>query len=352
MNVLFVTRKYPPMVGGMEALSYFLTTGFPAPKTIVALCRRQTHLFWFLPYALLRVALTSQRYDVVHLGDPLLGVVGLVPRFLAKRPVFVTVHGLDMTYESRLYQWYFRRFVRGSAYVAISKSTREIAVEHGLSPVEVVPVGVPDRFFALVRDANADAELVEKRDGRVVLLTVGRLVKRKGVAWFIRNVLPRLEKVLYVVVGEGEDREDIERAIAETNAAPDVLLLGKVSEERLTNLLRSSDIFVMPNIVVPGDVEGFGIVALEAAASGLCVVAPRLQGIKDAILDGENGVLVEPEDRAAFANALAPLVSDAAARKRLGDRARAVTQREYAWPKVVARYEELFRASLAERASR
>src|SRR5262249_19596440 len=120
MKVLFVTRKYPPMVGGMEALSYFLTTGFPEPKKIVSLGRAQLHLSWFLPSAPLRVALTAPFYDVVHLGDPVLAVVGVVPRFLFRRPVMVTVHGLDITFESKLYQWYSRRFLRGSAYLAIS----------------------------------------------------------------------------------------------------------------------------------------------------------------------------------------------------------------------------------------
>jgi len=111
--------------------------------------------------------------------------------------------------------------------------------------------------------------------------------------------------VLYVVVGDGEDRPDVERALDETHAREKVLLLGKVGEERLADLLRSTDVFVMPNIVVPNDVEGFGIVALEAAASGLPVVAADLQGIKDAIIHGENGVLVEPENAAAFADAVA-----------------------------------------------
>jgi phosphatidylinositol alpha-1,6-mannosyltransferase len=348
MKVLFVTRKYPPMVGGMEAQSYFLTTGFPQPKKIIALGRSQLNLFWFLPYAFLRVALTAPRYDVIHLGDALLGVVGLVPRFLYGRPVFVTVHGLDIAYESKLYQWYSRRFLRGSAYLAVSNSTRGIAERRGLGPVSVVPVGVSERFFTLERDANADSELTVKRNGRVVLLTVGRLVKRKGVAWFVRNVLPRLDGVLYVVAGEGEDRKDIERAVEETNTRENVLLLGKVSEERLANLLRAADIFVMPNIVVPSDVEGFGIVALEAAASGLPVVAAKLQGITDAILDGENGVLVEPENARAFADAVTTLASSADARRRLGEKARVVTEREYAWPKIVERYEALFRDALSD----
>jgi phosphatidylinositol alpha-1,6-mannosyltransferase len=128
-------------------------------------------------------------------------------------------------------------------------------------------------------------------------------------------------------------------------------LLGKIGEGRLGDLLRSADVFVMPNIVVPNDVEGFGIVALEAAASGLPVVAANLQGIKDAILHGENGMLVEPENAAAFVEAVAALAMDGDARRALGEQARRVTEREYSWPKIVERYEAHFREALSEAAS-
>src|SRR3954471_8649672 len=90
MRVLFVTRKYPPRIGGMESLSHGLTTGFPEPKTIIALGRSQRHLVWFLPYVIARVALTAHRYDVIHLGDALLCSAGLVPRVLLKRKVAVS----------------------------------------------------------------------------------------------------------------------------------------------------------------------------------------------------------------------------------------------------------------------
>ncbi len=70
MRVLFVTRKYPPKIGGMESLSYALTTGFAEPKTIIALGRPQSHLVWFLPYVIVRVALSAHRYDVIHLATP------------------------------------------------------------------------------------------------------------------------------------------------------------------------------------------------------------------------------------------------------------------------------------------
>lgn len=341
MNVLFVTRKYPPMVGGMENLSYQLTTGFRSPKSILSLGRSQKHLVWFLPFATLRTAAEARHHDVVHLGDALLGIVGLIPRLLG-RPVAVTVHGLDLTYRSRVYQWYLRRFLNASAYIAVSESTRAIAVSRGLSPVHVIPNGVAEAFFELTRVPEADPQVFEKQAGKTVLLTVGRLVPRKGVAWFVRHVLPELPDALYVVVGSGPERDAIERAAREAAVADRVLILGKVSEHRLHNLLRASDIFVMPNVPVKGDVEGFGIVAVEAAAAGLPVVAARVDGIPDAVHDGENGVLVAPGDARAFVTALRALVESSAARLELGRRAREYTRHRNGWPSILARHEQLF----------
>jgi hypothetical protein len=131
MRVLFVTRKYPPRLGGMESLSHGLTTGFPEPKTIIALGRSQKHLVWFLPYVIARLAFTAHRYDVVHLGDALLSVAGFVPRVIHRRKLAISVHGLDLTFPLRLYQLYLRLFLRGDAFNANSESTRRLAEARG-----------------------------------------------------------------------------------------------------------------------------------------------------------------------------------------------------------------------------
>jgi glycosyltransferase involved in cell wall biosynthesis len=343
MRVLFVTRKYPPRVGGMESLSYGLTTGYPEPKAIIALRRSQKNLIWFLPYSFVRVALTAHRYDVIHLGDAVLSPLGLLPRLLYRRRVAVSVHGLDLTFPNPLYQAYLKLFLRAAVFIANSESTRRLAEARGLSPVRTITIGVPEHYFAVPRGGRSDAELEQRRAGRVVLLTVGRLVRRKGVAWFVRHVLPKLSGVLYLVVGVGPEHDEIVRAASEAGTTYKLWLVGKVSDQRLLDLMSQSDVFVMPNIEVPGDVEGFGIVAIEAAAAGLPVVAARLEGIPDAIADGQNGTLVRSGDAAAFTTALERLLENPAARSEQSERGRAYTQQQNAWPRIVARYVELFR---------
>ena len=223
LKVLFLTRKYPPMIGGLETLSYNLTTGYAGPKTIVALGRLQRHLIWFLPYVSLRVLLTGYRYDLVHVGDPMLAVAGRIAQLLWRRKVIVCVHGLDLVYGHRLYQWYLRHFLRADTFVAISAATRRLAEERGLDPVTVITIGVAGEFFDIERRADADPEVAAARQGRTVLITTGRLIPRKGVAWFVSNVLPRLDHVLYVVVGggrDGEQRKPASRIACSSSGSP------------------------------------------------------------------------------------------------------------------------------------
>ncbi|HTQ03898.1 MAG TPA: glycosyltransferase family 4 protein [Polyangiaceae bacterium] len=341
-RVLFLTRKYPPMIGGLETLSYNLTTGYSGPKTIVALGRLQRHLVWFLPYVSLRVLLTGQKYDVIHVGDPMLTFAGRLGRAVWGKKVVVCVHGLDLVYESKLYQAYLKAFLYADTYVAISAATRELAEAKGLYPVTIITIGVSRDFFAIQRRADADAEVAAARKGRLVLMTTGRLIPRKGVAWFVTNVLPRLD-VLYVVVGGGRDYERIKQAAADAGVTDKLLLIWQPEQERLYDIFRAADVFVMPNIPIPNDVEGFGIVGIEAAASGLPVVASRLEGIPDAVADGESGILVEPGNADAYVAAIEKLEADPAARVAFGEKARRYVRARNDWREVIGAYTRLFR---------
>ncbi len=343
LKVLFLTRKYPPMIGGLETLSYHLTTGYAGPKTIVPLGRLQRHLVWFLPYVSLRVLLTGHRYDLIHLGDPMLALAGRVGALVWGRKVVVCVHGLDLVYAHRLYQWYLRTFLHADTFVAISAATRKLAEERGLEPVTVVTIGVAKEFFDIERRPDADPEVAAARKGRTVLITTGRLIPRKGVAWFVANVLPRLD-VLYVVVGGGRDYERIQRVAEEAGVTDRLLLIWQPERDRMHTLISSADLFVMPNIPIPNDVEGFGIVGIEAAASGLPVVASRLEGIPDAVTDGESGILVEPANADEYVAAIEKLVQDPAKRVAFGERARRYVRARNDWSEVVAQYTKVFNA--------
>jgi glycosyltransferase involved in cell wall biosynthesis len=141
------------------------------------------------------------------------------------------------------------------------------------------------------------------------------------VRWFVSEVMSGLpDNVVYVVAGSGSDEGAIRSAVADLGpTGKRVLMLGRVDAELRDALFAGSDLFIMPNVVVPGDMEGFGLVAIEAAAAGALVVASELEGIRDAVIDDETGVLVPPGDASSFVDRITALVNNSSDRTRLAE---------------------------------
>jgi phosphatidyl-myo-inositol dimannoside synthase len=267
--------------------------------------------------------------------------------------------GRDVTLPTPGYQWLAPRVLeRLDLVFPISRATGEECLKRGLDPrrMHVIPCGVDTRLWAPPRDrAAARRELLRAigespetvPDHALILLSVGRHQERKGFQWFADQVLPRLPgDVYYLVTGEGPMTPRIQAAIDRHGLQGRARLLGKVPEERLRTLYRGADLFVMPNIHVPGDIEGFGVVMLEAGLCGLPVVAADLEGISDVIREGENGHLVPSRAAAAFAAAVLPYHGDRERVARASRAAARYTERTFSWEGVAERFLEVFRARL------
>ena len=178
-------------------------------------------------------------------------------------------------------------------------------------------------------------------------MTVGRLIQRKGVYFFVDQVLPRLrarrDDWVCLIIGDGPEREAIATAVRERGLEDIVHLLGRVPDDELQAAYALADVFVMPNIHLTGDSEGFGIVTFEARMAGLPVVAADLEGIADSFEREDDGVLVPPGDALAFVAALDALLATKLtleARRARHDR----TARRYSWDRVIEMYLVAFQA--------
>jgi glycosyltransferase involved in cell wall biosynthesis len=349
MKVLFVSRAYPPVSGGIENQNHALHAWLArhTPVTLIANRRGKRALPWFLPYATFKACVALRRHDVLLLGDGVLAVTGFLAKLLyPKKAVVSVVHGLDITYANFLYRGlWVRRFLRAlDGLIAVSRATRENAIEQGIAAdkVTVIPNGIdPQALGGTYSRGDLERLLGEPLDGKFVLLTTGRLVKRKGAEWFIRSVLPLLRpSVLYVLAGAGPEEASIRNAVKALGFEQRVRLLGHVSDRERDILLHTAEVFVQPNIRVPGDMEGFGIAVVEAAACARPVVAANIEGLKDAIRHQENGLLIEAENADAFRAAITGLLDEEGARKALGARAREFTLAHYHWDAVSRRYED------------
>jgi len=360
LRILFVTRKFPPSVGGMERLSYQLITHLRTRADVRAITwgRSQRLLPWFLFRALIQGLVQAREVDLLHAGDPLVApVVWLLGR-LYHLPTVVNVHGLDLTFNFPGYQALMPRLLRHfTRVVCISEATYAEALTRGLAPerCQIIHPGVdlPDQLpeRSLSR-AYIESRLEISLNQQQVWLTVGRLVARKGVVWFCEQVLPQLRDAadfVYLIVGDGPEAVRVRALIARPELTGRVFWLGRVSDAELHQLYTGADAFIMPNIPQPHDREGFGLVAIEAAMHQLPVIAARLEGIQDAVIEGKTGYLLSPAAAPAWADFLRRCLAEPQLLESLRSGAQAAVVERFGWDHMAQRYLALFHEALQER---
>lgn len=357
-RILCISRAYGEYAGGMERLSFELISELEKDpdlrvdtivhetKSGVTLFAARIQSLLFVLGVLPRALRQSRNAEIVHIGDPVLSVVGWVLMRVRKVPVAVTVHGLDVAYANPLYQLYLNLFFQGfSAYLPISDYARKLLEKRKIQGnVQVITPGIRDHFYdpALSRD---DLAKLLRRDisGTKVLATTGRLVSRKGHAWFIENVLPYLPKnTLYVAAGSGPESQNLTSLIKRLNLEEKVLLLGRISSEDQGILLNTIDAFIQPNISVSRDGEGFGIAPLEAALCGRMVFASDVDGIPSAIHSGKNGILLPHEDAESWIRGIGMFLEG---KEVVGPTdVRSYTLEAFNWKNIAKKYREVFQA--------
>ncbi len=382
MEVLFVSHKYPPAIGGMEKQSFELIRNMGAHVTVHRLIYEgkgsRAAFLLTLRRKITRICREHPGISLVHFSDGLIGAVSLWHRSYGhplKR--VVTVHGLDVVFPNLVYQkWILPGFARFDRVIAVSQATADACRSAGIpgENIVVVPNGV-DHQLAADEEKSASHRHLEskfalKLTGKRVIMMIGRPVKRKGFSWFISRVLPRLRgSVVLVMVGPMRPRAPfIDRLIGllPTQLEKQVQLLfarptdeadirrllirypnkakhlGKVSHVDLVHLLAVADAMVMPNIRVKGDMEGFGLVCLEASLAGPLVFASRIDGIPDAIHHGQNGMLLPPENEELWAYTLNRFLADPDAFPVKKTEARAYTLANFSWKRMAEGYAEVF----------
>lgn len=257
--------------------------------------------------------------------------VGTAAMIANAAPYVVMCHGLDVRLAalSAWKRWLFKRVCRkAKAVVANSHATAEEIKAIIDIPVSVITPGVTLPYDVDRKEARRILGIAPDEE---IVLCVTRLTKRKGVDVLLEAVetLRDRKNIRVVVIGDGPERATLTQ-IAEHMKHP-VTYVHDATDEQIAHWYAAADVFCMPARDLPNDMEGFGIVYLEAASYGIPVVAADTGGVREAVEDGKTGVLVAPGNKEALAGALERLLNDPSLRRRLGDAGRSRVLADFRW---------------------
>lgn len=283
------------------------------------------------------------RFDAIHAHWIVpQGVVAAVLRAWSRStpPVLVTSHGGDLYalrgwILERLKRWVLRR---ADTVTVVSDAMREYCERQGIAPDRIIVQSMGVDLGSKFTPGDGDAP----RDG---LVFVGRLVEKKGVSYLIEAVsllADRYPDLTLTIVGDGPLYESLQSLTTDRGVQNRVRFAGSVLNEQVPDYLRAATISVMPSIVASsGDQEGLGLVAVEALGCGCAVVAFDLPAVRDTIINGQTGLMAEPENAADLADKIARLLDDDTLRQRLAQSGRRHALEKFTWPAVGKRYAEI-----------
>ncbi len=381
-EILFVSHKYPPATGGMEKQSYELIQGSARYAKIHKLVFRKDKeslltFFFLLNHRILTLLKAHPQIQVIHFNDGLIASLALSHKGYGHLRKMVTLHGLDIVFPWAFFQ---KRIIPKLAahydkIITVSQATADAAIWRGVprEKVYVIPNGVDTEGIDRGNLERADLQrrFPHIATGQKYLITLGRPVQRKGFSWLLEEVVLQLpadvkifmvgpfqkktglsERLLYALpkkfrsllflfLGYPSDQAAIRRLLKKREIKDRVIHFGKVPFSDLKLLLANASAFLMPNIRVDGDMEGFGLVCLEASLAGTLVIASKIDGITDAIKQDRNGILLPSNDAKAWVAQLEELFSDEEHFRMAALRYQEYSRNHYGWDKMCRKYVEL-----------
>ena len=380
MKVLVLTEVFPPKTGGSGRWMWELyrrmdriDVQVAAPDTPGADAFDRTHALpierlplafsnWGIfdlrggpqyAAALARLVplIRARKPEVIHCGKYLPeGLLGLLAGRITGVPFECYAHGEELTLglTTRELRWLGAKVLRKTRrIIANSQNTRGLLMQKWAVPAEKIIVMHPGVDASRFKPAELSRPARERLgwQGRRVVLTVGTLQKRKGQDMMIR-ALPEIRRhcpdVLYAVAGEGRERDYLEGLVDEHGVRDLVQFRGLPTDEELIECYQQCDIFALPNRQVDWDIEGFGIVLIEAQACGRPVIAGDSGGAPETLVPGETGELVRCETPGPLARAVIALLDDANRRTIMGANGRRWVETRLDWNVLSREAEALF----------
>lgn len=357
-KTLLVTLDFYPSIGGVAYYWESLGRWMPADSWVVLApklsCgveelstpyrtyRRNLAVAWTMPkwlplfFHILDV-IRKEHIEHIVVGQLLpVGTVVYALKLFTGISYTVSTHGMDVMLplaHPRKKAICGRILSSAESVITISSYTQSKLVDvYGVAPEKIsfvrpCPRMTPERYAP-------HPELEKRVNGGMIILTTARLVKRKGHELVLRalpRVFERFPDLLYAIAGDGPYRARLEAIARELGIIERVIFLGELNDAKLAWWFFHCTVFVMTPVDVKGDVEGFGMVYLEANAFGKPVIGNDSGGVRDAIVNNETGLLVQQGSVDEIANTLLLLLENKKLRNDMGERGRQRVEREFQW---------------------
>jgi phosphatidylinositol alpha-mannosyltransferase len=294
----------------------------------------------------IREVLEREKFDIIHLHEPLMPMLCTSILRLSDTANVGTFHASygkpGYNFARPVGKWILRRWFRKlDGKIAVSKPAVEYAHTNFPGYYNIIPNGVDLEHF------SPDVAPIEKfKDGKLNILFVSRLEKRKGLNYLLqafRQVKEEIPNTRLIIVGPGTRlRRRYERYVAKSGLE-DVVFVGLVTYAELPRYYKTADVFCAPAIAS----ESFGLILLEAMAMGKPIVASNISGYANVVSHGVDGLLVPPADKDKLAKALISLLGDESLRRQMGAKGRAKAL-EHSWERISQRVFDYYVRVLSE----
>ncbi|MDD5039837.1 MAG: glycosyltransferase family 4 protein [Patescibacteria group bacterium] len=374
---LLISLYYPPLKGGISNSLWNVCMNLPEDKIVVLTEQANIKLRarykiirkkilshsrfiwpkWLLLMNKLKKIVREEHIQILQAGQILpIGTVALLFKLHYGLPYIVYVYGQDLVImrRSKWKMMLIRHILRNAeAVIANSEYTKKQALLHGAHNDRTIVVYPSPQGLI---DTNVDQHyldyFIERHNfiNKKIILSVGNIVQRKGHDMVLRsltNVIRKVPNALYVIVGDGSYRPTIENMIQRLGLSSSVRLYDKVSDDELPYFYRCCDVFIMPSRSLKNsegeiiDVEGFGMVYLEANLFGKPVIGGNSGGVPEAIKDGISGLLVDPENSNNISDAIIQLLTNKKRAHELGEQGQRHARYAFRWQREVKKIVKL-----------
>lgn len=357
-NRLFISLDFPPENGGIQNYVYGIVSHLEPTETIVLTSNRIGKELYMSfdraqSFKIYRVGINNKvsflkqvfqllillfyviilkkkhKTEELHFGNIMpIGLIAPILTKILKVKFYPYIHGLDFLESQKSvlkYKLLTYCLKNATKIICNSNYTRNVLMEAGIkgNNIKVIHPGIPEKNPSIRINKEEVIDKYKLKD-KQVLITVGRLVKRKGhdkVIESLKVVVQEFPNLKYIICGKGPEEETLRNLVKKNNLEAFVIFTGDIERSELEVLYSISDLFIMLNreILEEGDVEGYGIVFLEAGIHKLPVIGGNNGGVPDAIIDGKTGYLINSTNIKEIVNTISSFFYDKDLTNQMGE---------------------------------